>query len=142
MPVAAQNPGLPLIVVRGMKLRSIDEFATRYAAAWNETHAGRRRKAVGELWAGDGHYANVAAEYRGHDAVAQAIDEAYNDFIAKGFVFTVHNLQVNHEAMRITWHMVPADGGEVAAVGTELIILDDDGRIRTNHQFIDIAPAQ
>ena len=123
-------------------MSSVEDFVGRYAAAWNETDAGLRRKAVGELWASGGYYANVNEEFRGHDEIARAIDEAYDDFIAKGFVFTVHKHQVNHEAVRITWHMVPAGGGDVAAVGTEFIILDADGRIRTNHQYIDVDPAQ
>jgi hypothetical protein len=33
--------------------------------------------------------------------------------------------------------MVPVGGGEVAAVGLEILVLDDDGRIRTDYQFIE-----
>ncbi|AEY85595.1 hypothetical protein SHJG_0318 [Streptomyces hygroscopicus subsp. jinggangensis 5008] len=121
---------------------SSDEFVTRYAAVWNETDSGARRKAVADLWAEDGHYANVGQEYRGHEAVAQAIDEAYEDFVSKGFSFTVHSHLRNHDAIRIVWHMVPTGGGDVAAVGTEFITVDAAGRILTNYQFMDIDPGQ
>jgi hypothetical protein len=33
--------------------------------------------------------------------------------------------------------MVPTSGGEVAGVGLEILILDDDGRIRIDYQFIE-----
>jgi hypothetical protein len=32
--------------------------------------------------------------------------------------------------------MVPAGGGEVAAVGFDFIVLGDDGQIRSDYQFI------
>jgi hypothetical protein len=32
---------------------------------------------------------------------------------------------------------VRTSDGEVAAVGLEVLVLDDDGRIRTDHQFIE-----
>jgi hypothetical protein len=33
--------------------------------------------------------------------------------------------------------VVRTSDGEVAAVGLEVLVLDDDGRIRTDHQFIE-----
>lgn len=33
--------------------------------------------------------------------------------------------------------MVPTGGGEVAGIGLEILILDEDGRIKTDHQFIE-----
>lgn len=109
---------------------------------WNEVDADRRKKAIAKLWASDGHYANVASEYRGHGRIHEAIHEAYEDFVAKGFAFTVHNYQVNHEALRITWHMVPAGGGDVAAVGTEFITLNSGGVIQSDYQFMDVDPTR
>ncbi|MFF3545335.1 hypothetical protein ACFYXD_26210 [Streptomyces platensis] len=40
----------------------IADIVDRYAEVWNEVDADRRQKAVGELWASDGHYANVTEE--------------------------------------------------------------------------------
>jgi hypothetical protein len=31
--------------------------------------------------------------------------------------------------------MVPADGGEAAGGGLEVLVLDEDGRIKTDYQF-------
>jgi hypothetical protein len=33
--------------------------------------------------------------------------------------------------------MIPADGGEVAGAGLEVLVLDKDGRITTDYQFIE-----
>jgi len=123
-------------------LSNVADVVERYKAVWNEADPDRRKKAIGELWVSDGHYANVAEEYRGHDQVHEAIHEAYVDFVEKGFAFTVHNYQVNHNALRITWHMVPAGGGDVAAVGTEFIVLDPNGHILSDHQFMDVDPTR
>ncbi|MBB5935662.1 6-phosphogluconate dehydrogenase (decarboxylating) [Streptomyces zagrosensis] len=84
----------------------------------------------------------MSQEFLGHEKIVDAIDEAYEDFIAKGFAFTVHEYADNHDAVRITWHMVPAGGGPVAAVGTEYTILDKDGLIRIDDQFMVVDPAE
>ncbi|MFJ1748159.1 nuclear transport factor 2 family protein [Streptomyces sp. NPDC088116] len=122
-------------------MSTVADFVERYTDLWNESDPDRRRKAVGELWTSDGHYANVNREFLGHAQVLEAIDEAYEDFIVKGFVFTAHEYVENHGALRITWHMVPAGGGDVAAVGTEYIVRDKDGLIVTDYQFMVMEPA-
>ena len=37
----------------------------------------------------------------------------------------------------VNWEMVPAGGGEVARAGLEVLVLDKDGRITTDYQFIE-----
>ncbi|MEU8685881.1 nuclear transport factor 2 family protein [Streptomyces sp. NPDC048611] len=123
-------------------MTNIADVVDRYTEVWNEVDTDRRQKAVGELWASDGYYANATDEYRGHRQIHEAIHEAYEDFVEKGFAFTIHNYQVNHDSARLTWHMVPAGGGDVAAVGTEFIVLGPDGLIRSDHQFMDVDPTR
>ena len=41
----------------------------------------------------------------------------------------------HHGAIRIWWEMVTVADGQIAAVGQEFLVLDDDGRIRSDHQF-------
>ena len=33
--------------------------------------------------------------------------------------------------------MVPSDGGAVAGAGLEILVLDEDGRIKIDYQFIE-----
>jgi len=141
--IAAPVAGFASISLPGRKqaLSKVDDFVARYAAAWNEADAERRKAAVSEVWAEDGVYANSSEEYRGHEQIEKAVREAYDDFIAKGFAFTVHEHREHHGCVRIVWHMVPQGGGAAAAIGTEFIVLDDSGRARTDHQFIEMSPA-
>ena len=39
--------------------------------------------------------------------------------------------------VKFNWEMVPADGGEAAATGLEILILGPDGRIEADYQFIE-----
>jgi len=42
----------------------------------------------------------------------------------------------HHNAVKVQWEMVTVDDGSVASVGLEFLILADDGRIISDHQFI------
>ena len=122
-------------------LSSITGFVDRYIAAWNEKDPDRRRQAIKEIWAEDARYANTSQEFRGHAGIETAIGEAYEEFVAKGFAFRLNSYAQNHDALRITWDMVPSAGGPAAARGTEYLVLGADGLVRTDHQFPEELPA-
>ncbi|WP_234317670.1 nuclear transport factor 2 family protein [Streptomyces rimosus] len=113
----------------------------RYIAAWNEKNPERRSEAIREIWAEDSLYANTGQEFRGHAGIETAIREACEEFVEKGFSFALKSYAQNHNAVRITWDMVPSEGGTPAARGTEYLILGADGKVRTDHQFPEELPA-
>jgi len=39
--------------------------------------------------------------------------------------------------VKFNWDMVPSGGGDVAGAGLEILVLDEDGRIETDYQFIE-----
>ena len=39
--------------------------------------------------------------------------------------------------VKFNWEMIPAGGGEVAGAGLEILVLDTDGRITADYQFIE-----
>lgn len=120
----------------------LNQFADRYVALWNEPDAGRRRSAIAALWTEDGAYIDPSHEDRGYHEIEAAVAKAYDEFVAKGFVFrSANNADSHHNTVRFNWEMVPADGGPVAAVGFDFMVLDDDGRIRSDYQFIEMEPA-
>jgi hypothetical protein len=41
------------------------------------------------------------------------------------------------DIVKFAWEMVTTGSGGVAGVGLEILILDDDGRIRIDYQFIE-----
>ncbi|MFF0014489.1 nuclear transport factor 2 family protein [Streptomyces sp. NPDC005374] len=110
-------------------------FVERYLAVWNEPDPVRRRKAVAEVWHEDALYANTGREFKGHAEIEEAVTEAYDEFVAKGFAFRLHAHAVNHTTARLTWDMAPKDGGDVVARGTEYLAFAPDGRVLTDHQF-------
>ncbi len=132
------------------------ELVRRYVAAWKEPDAGRRRQAVQDLWTEDGAHilqppdeisraaaalgfpaATLAA--RGHDALEFRVTRSYQEFIEPGkFTFRPRdNAQRLADVVKFNWEMVSTDGGEVAAVGLEILVLGEDGRIKADYQFIE-----
>ncbi len=64
---------------------------------------------------------------------------SYQDFVAPGqFTFQARdNADRLHNVVKFTWDMVPAGGGEAAGTGLEILVLDEDGRIEADYQFIE-----
>ncbi|MEU4514324.1 nuclear transport factor 2 family protein [Nonomuraea wenchangensis] len=110
----------------------------RYVAAWNETDAEARAKAVAELWTEDATYTDPLADVAGHDGIAAVIAGAQGMF--PGLVFTPGEVyDAHHHIARFTWHLGPADG-EPVAVGFDVVELAEDGRIRRVLGFLDRVP--
>ncbi|MET8988971.1 nuclear transport factor 2 family protein [Nonomuraea wenchangensis] len=111
----------------------------RYVAAWNETDAEARAKAVAALWTEDATYTDPMADVAGHDGIAAVIAGAQGMF--PGLVFTPGEVyDAHHHIARFTWHLGPADG-EPVAVGFDVVELAEDGRIRRVLGFLDRVPA-
>jgi hypothetical protein len=131
------------------------DLVDRYVAVWNEPDAERRRKAVSELWTEDGvqvlqpprEIRETAAtlgvtptlEARGHDALQVRVTRSYEQFVAPGeFIFKPRdNADRLGDVVKFNWEMVRGSDGEVAASGLQILVLDDDGRIKTDYLFVD-----
>jgi hypothetical protein len=120
-------------------MKDMTELIDRYLAVWNEPDAAKRDVAVAEIWRVDAFAASAASQYAGREAIAGRVTRTYEDFVAKqGFVFrAVGDPDVHHEAMRIRWEMAPAAGGPAVSGGVQFLILDAEGRVRYDYQFID-----
>jgi hypothetical protein len=132
------------------------ELVRRYVAVWHEPDAELRRKAIQDLWAEDGtHILQPPREIRqaaaglgfpfaalqacGHDALEVRVTRAYQEFVAPGtYTFRSRdNADRLGSIVKFNWEMVPAEGGEAAGAGLEILVLDEDGRIRADYQFIE-----
>ncbi|MEV5411056.1 hypothetical protein AB0K60_19720 [Thermopolyspora sp. NPDC052614] len=130
------------------------ELADRYIAQWTEPDATARRAAIERLWAEDGTHIlqppveirEIAAglgfdhttlEAQGYDAIETRVTRSYERFVEKGpFTFRPCGDAVRlHEVVKFRWETVSVDTGEVAGGGLEILVLDDDGRIRTDYMF-------
>lgn len=124
-------------------MTTINELIDRYVALWNEADPKRRRARIAELWASDGVHFTRSLEARGYDAIEARVSGAYEKFVAgEGYVFKPYGAaDDHHNGVRLSWQMVPARGGEIAAIGTVFIVRGEDGRIRCDYQFNDPTPA-
>jgi SnoaL-like domain len=122
-------------------MASIDEMIRSYVASWNESNPAKRDLTIQRTWSPGGIYRNATAEFEGYDGIARAVTAAHDAFVANGFVFTLANVDTNHDAVRYRWEMLPASGGEPESIGTHVAVVGSDGRLVSDHQFIDRAPS-
>lgn len=132
------------------------EIVDRYVAVWNEADPARRRAAVGDLWAADGVHVlqppvemrdaaasvgffDLVLEARGHAALDRRVARAHDEFVASGgYAFrSKGDAERLRDVVKFRWEMVRRDGGAVAAVGLEILVLGADGRITDDYQFIE-----
>ena len=132
------------------------ELANRFVGLWNDPDPEHRRATIRELWTEDGRQVlqppqemrEAAAgigfppprlEVRGYDEIERRVTRAYEDFVAAGgFEFRGRgNVERLDDVIKFNWEMVPAGGGDVQAVGLDVLMLDGDGRIETDYQFIE-----
>ncbi|WP_214407429.1 nuclear transport factor 2 family protein [Pseudonocardia lacus] len=118
-------------------MTDIQAFADRYVAIWNEADPATRRAAVDELWAPDATEYTDTREHRGHAALRERVRSSHDELVAdKGYRFhrdgPAHG---HHGTVAFRAVMRPAAGGDVEWSALIVARLDDEGRIREDHQF-------
>lgn len=128
----------------------------RYVRLWNEPDPQQRGQAVRELWAPAGRqvlqppedlrdraaelgFPWATLEVRGHAELNVRVARAHAEFVAPGtYTFRRRSEPVRlQDIVMFTWEMVPVAGGDIAGIGRDVLLLDDDGRIRVDYQFIE-----
>lgn len=115
------------------------DLSERYVAVWNEPDQDIRHEAVGQIWSPDARSFSPAAEYSGHAAIETRVVASYHKFVQEGgFVFrSAGAAESHHDGVRLRWEMAPAAGGAAVSAGVQFLVLDGDGRVRLDYQFID-----
>lgn len=120
-----------------MRENDLRGLIARYIDAWNEPDPARRADAAQELWAVDGAVINARQEYRGREAVIQAIARSYERFIASGFLYrTREGTSGHHDGLCVLWEMLDPEGS-VDSLGANFLLLDQERRIRLDYQFVE-----
>ena len=114
------------------------KFIERYVELWNEPDAELRRTTIEELWATGGANYTQTTEAVGYDSLEARVTRAYEAYVGSGeYRFrSVVPPAAHHGAVKVQWEMVTVPDGAVASVGHEFLLLGDDGRIISDHQFI------
>lgn len=153
-----QGAGRASTLLRMSNELDVKVLADRYIALWNEPDPAARGALIRELWAHDGIQVLVdppqeireaaerlafpvpPLEVRGHDALDARVTRAYEMFVAPGeYVFQAHGdaVVLLPNVVGVRWSMVSARGAETVGGGLDVLALDGEGRIRTDHQFIE-----
>ena len=119
-------------------MNDAQHLADRYVSVWNEADPDCRRQAIAEIWRPDGqHYVDVR-EARGYDALEQRIVGSYERNIRDGrhrFRSAPGALGLR-DLVVVPWEMMVADSERKVASGVAILIVDSEGRIRTDYQFV------
>jgi hypothetical protein len=117
---------------------ALNTLAERYVAVWNEPDAALRRRRITELWTPDGANLTKSLEARGYEALEARVRTSHEKWVRDGgCFFRARDVQGHHATARFKWEMVSVGGGDVISVGYDFFALADDGRIRTDYQFIE-----
>ncbi|WP_097263328.1 hypothetical protein [Streptomyces sp. TLI_55] len=114
-----------------------DDLLKRYVAVWNEPDAAARGAEVANLWTPDGLHYTQTRRFQGTEQLVARVTEAHDQFVAgQGLRFRSGDNPVGHAgALTFNWLMTPGDSDTVLAVGFDVVLLDDEGRIVADYQF-------
>ncbi|MGW5787139.1 nuclear transport factor 2 family protein [Streptomyces sp. NPDC003757] len=119
--------------------RRFENAVARYFEAWNAA-PDARAKAVAAAWTNDGGYTDPLADARGHEQIAAVITAVHEQF--PGFVFRLSGVvDGHHDTARFSWELVNEADGSAPVAGSDVVTLDEEGRIRDVHGFLDRVPA-
>ncbi|MEU6366870.1 nuclear transport factor 2 family protein [Streptomyces sp. NPDC046931] len=117
-----------------------ESAVARYLEAWNSRDPQALTKAVAAAWTPDGSYTDPLADVSGHEQIAAVIAAAHAQF--PGFSFRLSGtVDGHHDIARFGWELVGDTDGSAPVAGFDVIVLTDDGRIRSVHGFLDRVPA-
>jgi hypothetical protein len=114
------------------------DLVHRYLAVWHETDPDARRTAITEIWSEHAKDCTGDNDYTGRAAIEERVTAAHDKWVAQeDFVFRLlSDADIHHDAIRFPWEMVPAGGGKAASAGVQFLLLDPDGLVRFDYQFI------
>jgi hypothetical protein len=119
-------------------MNDAQKLADRYVAVWNETDADRRRQAITELWGPSGKHYTSTREAQGYAELEQRIIGSYDRNVRDGRnrFRAVQGARALRDVVTFHWEMLRTGSEDVAASGQIVLILDDEGRISTDYQFM------
>lgn len=113
--------------------------ANAYLATWNATDTIERQTLLRRHWNPEATYTDPLTEVAGHDELDALVAGVHEQF--PGFVFrTVGEADGHHRQVRFQWGLGP-EGVEPVVIGSDVVVLDEDGRVSDVRGFLDQVPA-
>ncbi len=93
---------------------------------------------IEKLWDEKAICVNAAAEYCGWQQIGVAVKKSFDAWGSSGHRFRQRQPPlIHHRMVRFAWEMVGVDGQTAVSRGTSFITLSDEGRILSDHQFVE-----
>jgi ketosteroid isomerase-like protein len=118
----------------------MNDIVTRYLAIWNEADADKRAAAIGELFTEEAPYIDPLAAVAGREGVAAVIGGAREQFQGLSFEL-LGTVDAHHNIARFQWGLVTEAGAEPIAIGFDVAVTNEDGKITGVYGFLDKLPA-
>lgn len=120
-------------------MNDFNAIANAYIDAFNTTDPERRRELVGQVFAPEATYVDPMAAVEGHDGVDAFIAGAHQQF--PGWTFQlVGEVDGHGDQARFSWSLGP-EGEEPPVLGFDVVVLDEDGKMKAVYGFLDRVPA-
>ena len=114
--------------------------AARYIAAWNERDESERRALIAATYTDDASYIDPARSGKGHDGISNMIAAVHQQF-PPAYRFRLKGaVEAHNNRARFQWEAGGQSDAPLHFVGTDIIELANDGRIKTVTGFTDEAP--
>jgi hypothetical protein len=113
-------------------------LADRYVAAWNERDVDSRRNAIAALWSSDAPRYSGARQAREYELLERRILGPHEKKVGRdGVRFrAARNASRLSDVVTFRWEMLAPVSETVLASGLEFLVIDDEGRILIDHQFV------
>jgi hypothetical protein len=109
-----------------------------YLQAWNATDPAERAELLGRVVTDDIRYVDPMADVTGREALGGLIGAVQQQFPGMPLEL-VSGPDAHHDVVRFSWGLGPA-GDEPVVIGTDSVLLADDGRIALVTGYLDKVP--
>lgn len=117
----------------------MNDIVTTYIDTWNAADVEIRYELLRTFWTEDCLYVDPMADVSGHSEVGAAIAAVQQQF--PGFVFSqLGEADSHHGQTRFQWGLGP-EGEEPVVIGFDVVVVDEDHRIRDVRGFLDKVPS-
>jgi len=110
-----------------VEMADVEATVERWFTVLNETDAAVRAALVEEVWTANGRWVDPPFEGEGREAINGMVDTIYEAYPNHRFR-RAGGIDAHHDSLRIRWELVSPDG-DVVIAGTDVGVLDGDGRL-------------